>query len=63
MDNPEYVKSAILKIAQYAENGFVCGKNLIYTMESAICPLNSRFVKRIIETYFNCDCMKLCEIS
>ena len=53
MDNPEYVKSAILKIVQYTENGFVCGKNLIYTMESAICPLNSRFVKRIIETYFS----------
>ena len=53
MDNPEYVKNAILKIVQYAENGFVCGKNLIYTMESVVCPLNSKFVKRVIEAYFS----------
>ena len=52
MDNEDYRNNAISKLAKYSEAGFVPGKNFIYTMETNAVPLNSRFVKRIIQENF-----------
>ena len=51
MDKPEYAANAMEKIALYAQNGYVLGRNLIYTMESLAMPLNSKLVKLLIETH------------
>ncbi len=51
MDKPEYAANAMEKIALYAQNGYVLGRNFIYTMESSAMPLNSKLVKLLIETH------------
>ncbi len=51
MDKPEYAANAMEKIALYAQNGYILGRNFIYTMESLAMPLNSRLVKLLIETH------------
>ena len=52
MDNEDYRNNAISKLAKYSEAGFVPGRNFIYTMETTKTPLNSRFVKHIIQENF-----------
>ena len=52
MDNEDYRNKAILKLAKYSEAGFVPGRNFIYTMETTKTPLNSWFVKRVIQENF-----------
>ena len=52
MDNEDYRNNAISKLAKYSEAGFVPGRNFIYTMETTKTPLNSWFVKRIIQENF-----------
>lgn len=52
MDNEDYRNNAISKLAKYSEAGFVPGKNFIYTMETTATPLNSRFVKKLIQENF-----------
>ena len=54
MDDLEYSRNALEKIQLYAENGFVLGKNLIFTMESRAVPLNIKYVKKLIKENF-CD--------
>ena len=51
MDKPEYAANVMGKIAVYAQNGYVLGRNFIYTMESTAMPLNSKLVKLLIETH------------
>ena len=52
MDNEDYRNKAISKLAKYSEAGFVPGRNFIYTMETTKTPLNSWFVKHIIQENF-----------
>ena len=52
MDNEDYRNKAISKLAKYSEAGFVPGRNFIYTMETTKTPLNSWFVKRVIQENF-----------
>ena len=52
MDEATYRNNAISKLAKYSESGFVPGKNFIYTMETSTTPLNSRFVKKVIQENF-----------
>jgi hypothetical protein len=52
MDNEDYRNNAISKLAKYSEAGFVPGRNFIYTMETTKTPLNSWFVKRVIQENF-----------
>lgn len=51
MDKPEYAANTMEKIALYAQNGYILGRNFIYTMESSAIPLNSKLVKLLIETH------------
>lgn len=51
MDDPEYSKNALSKISCYSENGWLPGKNFIYTMETTASPLSSRFVEKLIKTH------------
>ncbi len=51
LDKPEYAANAMGKLAVYAQNGYVLGRNFIYTMESSAMPLNSKLVKLLIETH------------
>ena len=53
-DALEYSGNALEKIQLYAENGFVLGRNLIFTMESRAVPLNIKYVKKLIKENF-CD--------
>ncbi len=52
MDDPDYAANAISKIALYAENGYIPGRNFIYTMESNSCPLSTKLVDKIIAANF-----------
>ena len=51
-DDDTYRNNSISKLAKYSEAGFVPGKNFIYTMETSTMPLNSRFVKKVIQENF-----------
>ena len=48
MDDPEYRRKAMQKIALYAANGIVQGKNLLYTMEFSDQALDTRYLKALI---------------
>ena len=50
MGDPDYARPAVEKIAEYAKNGIVLGKNLICTFEDDIHPLSSSLVEGIIES-------------
>lgn len=51
MDDREYVEKALDKLAVYAVNGILPGKNLILTYETAKAPLNQKMVQMMIEQY------------
>jgi len=51
MDDPDYVERTIQKIKEYAENNILPGKNLLFTMESANCPLNIRQIENLINEF------------
>ena len=53
MDDPEYRRKTMQKLALYAANGIVQGKNLIYTMESSDQALDTRYLKILINENFN----------
>lgn len=52
MTDPTYAKNAVRKIEMYEKNGYIPGKNIIYTFESAECPLNTLCTDKIIEEMF-----------
>ena len=52
MDDSDYSQNALSKISRYAENGWILGKNFIYTMETTNAPLSSRFVEKLIKAHF-----------
>ena len=51
MNDSDYSSQAAEKIMLYQPNGYFPGKNLIITMETPSCPLLSKAINRIIETY------------
>ena len=48
MDDEEYVQRAVEKQNVYAKNGWISGKNMIFTMETRDCPLNSKVIEKIV---------------
>ncbi|MCR5101182.1 MAG: hypothetical protein K6B41_07485 [Butyrivibrio sp.] len=51
MDSPSYANKNIVKMANYQQNGFFVGKNMITTFETSVCPISSLNVKKMIEHY------------
>ena len=51
MDSPDYMEATLQKLKAYNENGILPGKNLLFTMESASCPLNTRQVENLIREF------------
>lgn len=49
LDNPIYVENNMKKIMKYSTHGWVQGKNLLLTFESARCPISTRLIRMIIE--------------
>lgn len=52
MDNEDYAQSCRRKINSYMANGFVPGRNMIFTFENAKVPLDADSVMRVIQRYF-----------
>lgn len=52
MDNSDYAEHSIEKQELYTKNGFIPGKNLIFTIESRKHPLYSRTVEKIAREIF-----------
>ena len=52
MTDPTYAKNAVRKIEMYEKNGYIPGKNIIYTFESVECPLNTLCTDKIVEEMF-----------
>lgn len=51
MDNIAYANKNIFKIQNYEQEGFISGKNLIFTFETSQCPLSSVVIRKTIEEY------------
>ena len=51
MDSPDYMEATLQKLKAYNVNGILPGRNLIFTMESASCPLNTRQVENLIREF------------
>lgn len=52
MDKESYSQNALSKISIYADNGWILGKNFLYTMETTAVPLSTRFIEKLIKTHF-----------
>jgi hypothetical protein len=52
MGDPEYRGFAFFKIADYANNGLLMGRNIIYTFEDGNNPLDSRYLDLLIRKFF-----------
>lgn len=48
MDDEEYVQRAVEKQNMYVKNGWTMGKNMIFTMETRNCPLNSKVIEKVV---------------
>ena len=51
MDSPDYAERTVKKLKIYNENKIYPGKNLILTMESSACPLNTQQVEKLINEF------------
>ena len=51
MDDPEYAKKNVWKLNQYGKEGFIQGKNLIFTYECSLKPLNLDYVNKLIKQF------------
>ena len=51
MDSADYMEATLHKLKTYNENGILHGKNLLFTVESASCPLNTRQVENLIREF------------
>ncbi len=51
MDNIAYANNNILKIRNYEQEGFISGKNLIFTFETSQCPISSVVIRKTIDEY------------
>ena len=52
MGDPEYRSFAFFKIADYANNGLLMGRNIIYTFEDGNSPMDSRYLDLLIKKFF-----------
>ena len=52
MDNIDYVEANMKKIELYEKNGYLIGKNLVFTHETSKQPLNIAVVDSYIENFF-----------
>ena len=52
MGDPDYVYRNLNKLIDYANAGYIVGKNLVLTMESLECPLTPEVVETVIREYF-----------
>ena len=51
MSDPDYAQNAIQKIAHYATNGYILGKNFIATFEAGSSPLSMKQVQAYIKAF------------
>ena len=51
MDDADYKDNAVGKLNLYAENGFLPGRNFIFTMESGEESLDTRVVEKMIKEF------------
>ena len=51
MDDPEYAQKAVQKINSYIQNGWLPGRNFIFTAETKENPLTARLINKIITEY------------
>ncbi len=51
MDNAEYAANCVEKICIYERNGIIPGDRLIFTMETAVLPLNTKSVERLAKRW------------
>jgi len=51
MDNFDYANKAMRKINNYAANGYIQGKNILFTFETSLYPLDMNTVDALIKTY------------
>lgn len=51
MDESGYAQTAIEKLDAYESNGFLLGKNFVFTMETKALPLDSRKIQTVIKRY------------
>lgn len=51
MDNPDYLDRTLAKLKDFADIGLFPGKNLLFTMESATCPLSTRNIENLITEF------------
>lgn len=52
MDKEDYSERCRRKIYAYMANGFIPGRNMIFTFESAKVPLDADSIMRVIQRYF-----------
>ena len=51
MDDLEYRNNAFGKIRGYENNGYISGKDIIYTFETSKYPLNTRYIRKLARGY------------
>ena len=51
MDNAEYACNAIKKISDYANSGYILGRNFIATFETANTPINANCIDSLIKSH------------
>jgi len=51
MDDTDYATKAVVKINAMSSNGYFPGKNAIFTFETQVSPLNTKFLEKIIKEY------------
>ncbi len=52
MDNEEYSKNAVKKLQIYENSGYHMGEQVVYSFESRLAPLDSKYIENIINYYF-----------
>lgn len=53
MTDPDYCQKAMKKIDSYTKNGFVQGRDIIYTFESEKYSLNTMSVELLVKEIFS----------
>lgn len=51
MDNPDYLERTLVKLKDFADIGLFPGKNFLFTMEAATCPLSTRLIENLINEF------------
>lgn len=51
MDNKDYAHHMIVKLQDYQNNGWLYGRNMIFTLESQTQPLNLKYLEKLIRDY------------